>query len=125
MGLNTAPYCKLAEHGGASASSAENFRRPFEWGRVGSRAANAMCPSGSHLRDWDPHRVRIEPVLQKAKAGAALKAALVVANPLPRREKLTVTLEGRGLVADQTWEVELAGKDSVRKEFTLRLPDKL
>jgi len=36
-----------------------------------------------------------------------------------------VTLEGRGLFPDQTWEVEIAGKDSVRKDFTVRLPEKL
>src|SRR5262249_55353712 len=76
-------------------------------------------------RDWDPHRVRVEPVLLKAKPGATLKAALVVTNPLPRREKLSVTLEGRGIVADQSWDVEPDGKDSLRKEFTLRLPDKM
>src|SRR5262249_57169978 len=86
---------------------------------------DALCPSGSHLRDWDPHRVHVEPILQKAKPGATLRATLVVSNPLPQREKLSVTLEGRGIVTDQMWAVETAGKDSVRKEFTMRLPDKM
>jgi glyoxylase-like metal-dependent hydrolase (beta-lactamase superfamily II) len=123
--LEIAPEWVLAEHGGAFEFNAKDFRRRVAWGKVGAKAADALCPSGSHLRDWNPHRVRVEPILQKATAGATLQAALVVANPLPRREKLSVTLEGRGVVPDQTWEVETAGKDSVRKEFRLPLPAKL
>jgi len=124
--LDIAPEWVLAEHGGAFEFSVEDFRRRVAWGKVGAKAADALSPSGSHLRDWDPHRVHVEPLLAlRARPGATLKAALVVSNPLPQREKLSVTLEGRGIVADQTWDVETAGKDSVRKEFTLRLPDKL
>jgi glyoxylase-like metal-dependent hydrolase (beta-lactamase superfamily II) len=123
--LDARPDWVLAEHGGAMEFNAEDFRRRVRWGRECARAADALCVSGSHRRDWDPHRVHVEPLVQKAKAGAALKATLVADNPLARRQKLTVTLEGRGLTADQAWEVEVPGGGAARREVGVRLSDKV
>jgi glyoxylase-like metal-dependent hydrolase (beta-lactamase superfamily II) len=123
--LDAAPDWVLAEHGGAFVFSAEDFRRRVRWGKECARAADAVCVSGDLRRDWDPHRVHVEPVVQKAAPGAEVKATLVVANPLPRKEKLTVALEGRGLTEDRTWQLEIPGGDSVRREFAIKLGDKL
>jgi hypothetical protein len=114
----------LAEHGGAMEFSAEDFHRRVEWGKECAKAADAICVSGSHRRDWDPHRVHIEPLIHKAKAGGTLKATLAVGNPLSRPMKQTLMLEGRGHFADQNWEVEVPAGGSIRRQFALRLDDK-
>jgi glyoxylase-like metal-dependent hydrolase (beta-lactamase superfamily II) len=121
--LDAAPDWVLAEHGGPFEFSAEDFRRRVQWGKVSAKAADVLSVSGNHRIDWDPHRVHIEPVLQKAKPGATLTATLVATNLLPHKQKLTVTLEGRGMSPDQTWDVEVPVGETVRKEVTLRLAE--
>ena len=123
--LDAAPDWVLAEHGGPFEFNAEDFRRRVEWGKVSAKAADALCVSGNHRVDWDPNRVHVEPLVQKAKAGATLKATLVVNNPLDHKETLRTTLEGREVTADQPFELEIAANASARKEFTLKLKDKL
>jgi glyoxylase-like metal-dependent hydrolase (beta-lactamase superfamily II) len=123
--LDAAPDWVLAEHGGPFEFNAEDFKRRVEWGKVSAKAADALCVSGSHRFDWDPHRIHVEPLVQKAKAGATLQATLVVNNPLPRKEKVSVTVEGRDAAADQALELEVAANSSARKEFTLKLKEKL
>ncbi len=121
--LDAAPDWVLAEHGGAFEFNAEDFRRRVQWGKECKRAADAVCVSGSLLHDWDPSRVHVEPLVQKAKPGATLNATLVAANPLDHAEKLRVTLEGRGITEDRTWEFEVGPNGEVRKDFTLKLAD--
>ena len=75
------------------------------------------------------HRVAspaaLKPVLQKARPGATLQGTLVVGNALGRPRKLTVTLEGRGLVPDRAWEVEVPAGGEARRELTLRLGEQV
>jgi glyoxylase-like metal-dependent hydrolase (beta-lactamase superfamily II) len=123
--LDAAPDWVLAEHGGPFEFSAEDFRRRVQWGKVSAQAADAISPSGNHRVDWDPHRVRVEPLVHKAKAGATLKATLVATNPSARGQKLSVELEGRGKTQDQAWDVEVAAGATVRREIALRLDEKL
>jgi glyoxylase-like metal-dependent hydrolase (beta-lactamase superfamily II) len=105
--LNAAPEWVLAEHGGPFEFSAEDFRRRVQWGNISGKAADALSMSGNHRHDWDPHRVHIEPLVQKGKPGGTVQASLVVTNVLGRPEKLTVTLAGRGLTKDQSWELNV------------------
>jgi hypothetical protein len=63
--------------------------------------------------------------VQKAKPGATLHCTLVVENPLAAKETLTITLEGRDILADQTWQLDVPGGKSVRREFTVRVPEKM
>jgi glyoxylase-like metal-dependent hydrolase (beta-lactamase superfamily II) len=121
--LDAAPDWVLAEHGGAFEFSAEDFRRRVKWGKEAGKAADAVCVSGDVRYDWDPHRVHVEPVVQKAKPGDEIKATLVVGNPLGRKETVGVALQGRGLTKDQTWEVEVPGGGEERREFSLKLGD--
>jgi hypothetical protein len=100
--LQIAPEWVLAEHGSAMEFNADDFRRRVEWAQISGRAADAVCPSGQYRHDWDPHHVHIEPVLHRAKAGDTVQGELVVENVLPRKRKLRVTLQGRGMTADQT-----------------------
>lgn len=123
--LEAAPEWVLAEHGGPFEFSAEDFRRRVEWGKVSAKAADALCLSGQHRCDWNPHRVHVEPLVTRARAGDVIKAQLVATNPLSGKTRLAVSLEGRGLVADQAWDVEVGAGGTVRRDFTLTLPARL
>jgi glyoxylase-like metal-dependent hydrolase (beta-lactamase superfamily II) len=123
--LNARPDWVLAEHGGPFEFNAEDFRRRVEWGKVSAKAADAISPSGNHRKDWDPHRIHVEPLLQKVKPGETLKWTLVASNPLSSPEQLTATLEGRGWTADQTFQLKIDAGGVARREFTTKLSDKL
>jgi glyoxylase-like metal-dependent hydrolase (beta-lactamase superfamily II) len=120
--LDLAPEWVLAEHGGAFEFNAEDWRRRVEWGKVSARAADVISPSGHHLHDWNPHQLHVEPLVQKGRPGDLLRWTLVAENRRPGKAALKVTLEGRGLVPDQTWELQPAGGETVQREFTVRLP---
>ncbi len=61
--LDIAPDWVLAEHGGAFVFNREDFERREKWGLAAAKAADALCLSGDHLVDWNPHRIRSEPIL--------------------------------------------------------------
>ncbi len=115
--LDAAPEWVLAEHGGPFEFSAEDFRRRVDWGNVSAKAADALCQSGNHLHDWNPHRVHVEPLIQKSKPGNVLSATLVVTNLQRETEKLQVTLLGRGLTKDQSWTFDVP-TGTLRKSIT-------
>ncbi|MCI0640128.1 MAG: MBL fold metallo-hydrolase [Gemmataceae bacterium] len=123
--LEAAPDWVLAEHGGPFEFSAEDFRRRVEWGKAAAKAADALCMSGDHQHDWNPHRIRVEPLLQPAKPGTTVKAKLVVQNVLPKKLDYKMTLDGRGIVPDQSWDIDVAGKATAMREFSIRVPEKL
>lgn len=123
--LDLAPEWVLAEHGGPFAFHAEDFRRRVAWGKAAAKAADLLSPSGQHLHDWNPHRVRVEPLVQRAKAGTAVKAALVVHNTTARPDTLKLRVQGRGVFADQMLELTAAAGATARRELTLRLADTL
>jgi glyoxylase-like metal-dependent hydrolase (beta-lactamase superfamily II) len=123
--LDLAPEWVLAEHGGAFEFHVEDWRRRVAWGKAAAKAIDALSPSGNHLVDWNPHRVRVEPLLQKAKPGAMLKWTLVVENPTERREELKINLDGRGMVVDLSWQVKLPPQGTAKVPFTLKLPERI
>lgn len=120
--LDIAPEWILAEHGGPYEFNAEDYRRRVKWGEASAAAADKIAPSGSHRRDWDPNRITAEPVLNKAKAGGTVKATLKVQNPGTKADQVNVTLEGRGMVPDQTWTVDVGVGKTVDQAFTISLP---
>jgi glyoxylase-like metal-dependent hydrolase (beta-lactamase superfamily II) len=121
MVLDAKPDWVLAEHGGPFEFNAEDWRRRVQWGKTTAKAADAICLSSNHRRDWDPHRIHVEPLVQKAKPGATLKWTLVVENVLGKLETVAITLDGRGIIADQTWQLEVPGGKSVRREFSFKM----
>jgi glyoxylase-like metal-dependent hydrolase (beta-lactamase superfamily II) len=122
--LDAAPEWVLAEHGGPFEFSAEDFRRRAQWGQVSAKAADALSLSGKHLHDWNPHRLHVEPLVQKAKAGDTLRATLVVTNLFAQKEKLAVTLHGRKLTPDQSWDLD-AATGTMRRDFTIMLGEQI
>jgi glyoxylase-like metal-dependent hydrolase (beta-lactamase superfamily II) len=119
--LDLRPAWVLAEHGGAFEFNAEDLRRRVRWGQAGARAADALSPSGTHRHDWDPHRVRVEPILFKARPGDTLHGKLVADNALDRARSLTVVLEGRGLAPDQRWELQVPPGGSATRALAVPL----
>jgi glyoxylase-like metal-dependent hydrolase (beta-lactamase superfamily II) len=120
--LDIAPEWILAEHGGPYEFNAEDYRRRVKWGEASAVAADKIAVSGSHRRDWDPNRITAEPVLHKSKAGGTVKATLKVQNPGPNADRVSVTLEGRGHVADQSWTLDIGAGKSIDQPFTLTMP---
>jgi hypothetical protein len=59
--------------------------------------------------------------VHKAKPVTEIKGTLVIDNLLGRRSKVKVALAGRGLTADQSWEMEVPATGSARSPVTLRL----
>jgi glyoxylase-like metal-dependent hydrolase (beta-lactamase superfamily II) len=123
--LDAAPDWVLAEHGGPFEFNAEDFRRRVRWGRACAAAADAICLSRNHRRDWDPHRIHVEPLIQKAKPGAVVDATLMVANSSTQTEALTIALDGRGEVADQSWQLTVKPGEHVQRPIRLRLSEKI
>ncbi len=120
--LDIGPEWILAEHGGPYEFNAEDYRRRVKWGEVSAVAADAISPSGSHRRDWDPSRVTAEPILQKAKPGAEVKAILRVENRGLKADRVAVTLEGRTLFADQSWTFDVGVGKPAAQPFAFKLP---
>jgi hypothetical protein len=80
--------------------SAEDYKRRVKWGEAAGRACDAVSVSGSHLRDWTPHRVTAEPVLQTVKPGGKVTVTLTVAGTSVKAEDVTLHVAGRGLLPD-------------------------
>ncbi|MCU0704240.1 MAG: MBL fold metallo-hydrolase [Fimbriiglobus sp.] len=119
--LAIAPEWVLAEHGGPYVFNAEDFRRRAAWGETAGKACDAVCVSGDHRRDWNPHAVSVEPCLVKAKGGAEVRAK-VWAEPTPIGVK--IKLRGRGIVPDQEWTIA-ASRQRQTNEVVLKLPEKI
>lgn len=123
--IELAPEWVLAEHGGAFEYNAEDFRRRVTWGEAAAAACDALSPSGDHRHDWNPHRVHVLPVLQKAKPGATLKITVALDNVLKHTDHVVLTLEGRGFFADQTLRFDVEPGQSARRAVSVRLDDRI
>ncbi|MFO0879401.1 MAG: MBL fold metallo-hydrolase [Gemmataceae bacterium] len=123
--LSVAPEWVLAEHGSAMEFSEADFKRRVQWGQAGVKAANAVSPTGRYEHDWNPHHVRIEPVLQRVRAGQTVNAELCIDNVLGRKRTLTVQLEGRGKLSNATWELTVPAGGTLRHPVRLTVPEKM
>jgi glyoxylase-like metal-dependent hydrolase (beta-lactamase superfamily II) len=118
--LEARPDWIIAEHGGAMEFHEEDWRRRIEWAQASAKAADRLSPSGNHRLDWDPHRLRVEPFILKARPGGEIQAELVLENPSPGAESLVVHLEGRGLVADQVIPVTAPARGASRTPLRIQ-----
>ncbi len=118
--LDMNPEWILAEHGGPYVFNAEDFRRRVLWGNAAAKACDAICISGDHLKDWNPHTVSVDPILMKVQAGDKIGTTLRIA---PGLGPIRVTLRGRGVVPDQSWDFNAPQGTSTT--VTLVLPEDL
>ncbi len=121
--LDAAPDWVLAEHGGPYRFHAEDYRRRVQWGEAAARAANAVCPTGQHLDDWNPHRVSVEPIRVEARPGATVEATVRLTNWSTSRAALAnVTIQGRGVFPDQTVKLEAPIRGIKSETLRVTLP---
>jgi glyoxylase-like metal-dependent hydrolase (beta-lactamase superfamily II) len=121
--LAIAPEWVLAEHGGPYVFNAEDYRRRVKWGEAAGQAADRVCVSGNHLRDWTPHRVTVEPQLVRTRPGGSVAVTIRV-HPLGHApETVRVALQGRGLVADQRFTAEVRPNQPHAQPMKLTLPE--
>jgi glyoxylase-like metal-dependent hydrolase (beta-lactamase superfamily II) len=78
--LKARPDWILAEHGGPFVFDDEDFRRRVAWGTGAARAADALCVSGRHRHDWDPHRIATDPMRVSASPEGLATTELVFTN---------------------------------------------
>ena len=123
--LDLAPEWILAEHGGPYVFNAEDYRRRVKWGAAAGKACDAVSPSGSHLRDWTPHRVSVEPVRIVAKPGGLVRVEVFVEGSGPKAETGVLTLAGRGVFADQSWTFNVTPGARDRHAWRVALPPTL
>jgi glyoxylase-like metal-dependent hydrolase (beta-lactamase superfamily II) len=116
--LDAVPDWVLAEHGGPFEFSAEDWRRRIAWAEAAGKALDALSPSGRHLWDYNPHGVRVEPLVSKAKAGGEVAVELILENDRTRPGKIEVAWEGK------TVALSAAAGQTRRTPITLRAPMK-
>ena len=95
--LDIAPDWVLAEHGGAFVFNREDFERREKWGLAAAKAADALCLSGDHLVDWNPHRIRSEPILIQQTDPVTSPVRWIATNPGQKPVRLDCSFS-KGLI---------------------------
>jgi glyoxylase-like metal-dependent hydrolase (beta-lactamase superfamily II) len=119
--LDAAPDWVLAEHGGAFEFNREDFARRVRWAQDAARAADRVSPSGHYRRDWDPQRVRVEPLLVSAQPGERIQMAIVAFNPTQIEETLGFELDGRGVLTGTRGEITVTAEGTARREVEVEV----
>ena len=99
--LDLAPEWILAEHGGPYVFNAEDYKRRVKWGEAAGKACDALCVTDSHLRDWTPHRMSLQPVLQTVKVGGEINLQIELGEDGTPDPGMNITLLGRGIFPDK------------------------
>jgi glyoxylase-like metal-dependent hydrolase (beta-lactamase superfamily II) len=119
--LAARPSWVLASHGGAFEFMEEDWKRRVQWAEAAAAAADRLSPTGRHLLDWDPHRIRVEPFVTRAMPDRSLTLDLVLSNPRERAATFTLELDGRGLLDGFRRTVTLAPGATLRQGVDVRL----
>jgi glyoxylase-like metal-dependent hydrolase (beta-lactamase superfamily II) len=123
--LDIRPDWVLAEHGGAFEFNTEDFRRRLRWAQEAADAADALSPSGDHAFDWDPHRIRIEPLLCKGIPGRPLRVQVVVSNPTSEERKVRIRPTRPDIVRGRELEITVAPRSERRQDIELTVSSQL
>src|SRR5205085_1141731 len=99
-----------------------DYRRRVKWGDAAGKAADRVCVSGNHLRDWTPHRVTVEPQLVRTKPGGTVSITITVDAPGHAPETVRVALQGRGVVPDQRFTAEVRPNQPHAQQVKLTVP---
>lgn len=119
--LKMRPDWILAEHGGAFEFHPEDFRRRREFALRAAELADRLSPRGDHRVDWDPQRIRIEPLITPATAGATIRCQLKIDNPLKRSVRHSIRT-GRPELPARQWEVTTDAESTSTLDIPLQLP---
>ncbi len=111
------PEWILAEHGGPFEYNAEDFTRRITWGEAAHRTQVESGSHGNPLMDWSPHIVTVTPVSVTVKPGDVVPFTI----PSPECGFATITLDGRGIIETQSWDI-LPQKTDQTKRFNVTVP---
>lgn len=92
--LSMKPDWILAEHGGAFEFNAEDFRRRRDFAERAAKLADQLSVHGDHRLDWDPQRVRVEPLVNEVGAERVARVKIIVNNPTGERTRYRVRRPG-------------------------------
>jgi glyoxylase-like metal-dependent hydrolase (beta-lactamase superfamily II) len=123
--LDIRPDWVLAEHGGAFAFDAEDFRRRLTWAREAAAAADALSPSGDHAQDWDPHHIRIEPLFNEAIPGRPLRVRVVVTNAANDAAVYKLRFDRPDVAAAKAVEMKVPRRSTASHEVELTINSRL
>ena len=119
------PAWILAEHGGAMVFTREDFELRKRWAESAIAAADALSPSGDHRVDWDPHRVRIEPVRLAAEPGQALSLEVVAANPTANPHELSLIADDHVGIRVEPIVLKALPSQETRRKLEVKLAEGL
>lgn len=119
--LEMQPDWVLAEHGGAFEFHAEDFRRRRDFARAAAEFADELSPSGNHRIDWDPQRVRIEPLIAAAAPKHSVHRKLVITNPSDQPVNYVIRPARTDIVTDAEWHVVVPAEREKSLNITLNV----
>lgn len=120
--LEMRPDWILAEHGGAFEFNVEDFRRRRDFAVRAGDLADRLSPRGDHRIDWDPQRIRIEPLICDAVPGARIRCRVAVDNPLDKEARYVVQIGRDSVVSQQKWELTAVPKSTSAIDISLEVP---
>ncbi len=109
----------LAEHGGAFTFHPDDFERRRDFAREAALLADGLSPSGDHRIDWDPQRVRIEPLISAATPAKPMRCLLVMHNPSRAAVAYTIRPARRDIVTETEWHAIVPAETETSLELTL------
>ncbi len=113
------PQWILAEHGGAFEFHPEDFRRRHDFATKAATLADQISPSGDHRIDWDPQRVRIEPLISSVRQNHPVKVRIVASNPSNEAISYVIRSARSGIVADGQWKLGVPAQSEASLNITL------
>ena len=112
----------LAEHGGAFEFHPEDFRRRREFAVRAGSLADQISPHGDHRLDWNPQRVRVEPLICPAPAGTKVRIKLVADNPLKTTASYRICSARPEFSSSKRWMLIAAGESTTSIDIELEVP---
>ena len=112
----------LAEHGGAFEYDSEDFRRRFDFAVQAGTLADRISPSGDHRLDWDPQRIRVEPLISPARTGQEVRLRIAVDNPTNAKTEYSVHVSGPEFGSNQSWTLTADALSTSAIDIELKVP---
>lgn len=112
----------LAEHGGAFEFHPEDFRRRREFTIRACELSDRISPQGNHRFDWDPQRVRIEPLIAHTTAGAKVRVRMLADNPLKKEIAYRIRSARPEIAARQHWKLHAAAGTTTAIDVEIEVP---
>jgi glyoxylase-like metal-dependent hydrolase (beta-lactamase superfamily II) len=119
--LDMRPDWILAEHGGAFEFNEDDFRRRRDFAVRAGQLADRLSVHGDHRFDWDPQRIRVEPLISTATNEPTVKVKLAISNPLKDSVEYAIQ-SGRGDVYIDPVSILVKGESTAERDLEIPIP---